>query len=203
LVVASANKILKLSKGLSSSIITGFFKRRIAQPVLNLLRQGMTPHKLAVTVALGSVVGILPALGVTTVMGTALAARFRLNIAATVLVSYLVHPLQLLLIIPFIKAGIFMFGLDDLKLTLDEMVAMFKLDWLAALNKLWVANLAAVSAWAVLAIPVGVVLYFALLPILHRVLPKPAPVVTETIPLTSLPEITSPVLPIPETEVQV
>lgn len=148
--------------------------------MLNLLRQGMTPHKLAVTVALGSVVGVLPALGITTVMGTALAARFRLNIAATVLVSYLVQPLQILLIIPFIKAGIFMFGLDDLKFTLDEMIAMFKLDWLAALNKLWMANLVAVSAWAVLAIPVGVGLYFMLLPLLQRVLPKPQPVVAET-----------------------
>jgi uncharacterized protein (DUF2062 family) len=187
---------------LSLPIFTGFFKRRIAQPILNLLRQGMTPHKLAVTVALGSVVGILPALGVTTVMGTALAARFRLNIAATVLVSYLVQPLQLLLIIPFIKAGVFMFGLDDLKLTLDEMVAMFKLDWLAALNKLWVANLAAVSAWAILAIPVGVILYFLLLPILHRVLPKPAAVVTETRPMASIPEVAIPAMSKVETEVQ-
>lgn len=186
---------------MSTSIITTFFKRRIVQPVLNLLRQGMTPHKLAVTVALGTVVGILPALGVTTVMGTALAARFRLNIAATVLISYLVHPLQLLLIIPFIKAGIFMFGLDELKLSLDEMIAMFRLDWLAALNKLWMANLAAVSAWAILAIPVGALLYVALLPILKRVLPKPSSV-TGTIPANSIPELNIPVIPIPETEVQ-
>ncbi|MBX0332092.1 DUF2062 domain-containing protein [Pontibacter sp. HSC-14F20] len=184
---------------MSTSIISSFFKHRITQPVLNLLRQGMTPHKLAVTVALGTVVGILPALGVTTVIGTALAARFRLNIAATVLVSYLVHPLQLLLIIPFIKAGIFMFGLDDLKLTLDEMIAMFRIDWLAALNKLWMANLAAVSAWAILAIPVGALLYFALLPVLKRVLPKPA---TQPIPVTSISELAIPAIPIPETEVQ-
>ena len=159
----------------------------------------MTPHKLAVTVAVGTVVGILPGLGVTTVMGTALAARFRLNIAATVLVSYLVHPLQLLLIIPFIKAGVFMFGLDDLKLTLDEMIAMFKMDWLAALNKLWMANLAAVLAWAILVIPVGALLYFALLPILKRVLPKSASV-AETLPITPIPEIAIPA--IPETEMQ-
>lgn len=157
--------------------------------MLNLLRQGMTPHKLAVTVALGSVVGILPALGVTTVMGTALAARFRLNIAATVLITYLVHPLQLLLLIPFIRAGIFLFGLDDLKLTLDEMITMFRLDWLAALNKLWLANLAAVSAWAVLAIPVGVVLYFMLLPILHRFLPAPVPAASGDIPAPTAPLI--------------
>ena len=200
IIVPSTQPILKLANGLSTSIITAFFKRRIAQPVLNLLRQGMTPHKLAVTVAVGTVVGILPALGVTTVMGTALAARFRLNIAATVLVSYLVHPLQLLLFIPFIKAGVFMFGLDDLKLTLDEMIAMFQLDWLAALNKLWMANLAAVSAWAILAIPVGALLYFALLPILKRVLPAASPMASHAIPAASISEVVIPA--IPETEVQ-
>jgi uncharacterized protein (DUF2062 family) len=146
----------------------------MVQPVLNLLRQGMTPHKLAVTVALGTVVGVLPAFGVTTVMGTALAARFRLNIAATVLVSYLMQPLQLLLIIPFIKAGIFLFRLEELQLTVDELLTMFKTDWLDALNKLWIANLAAVSAWAILALPTGLILYYLLLPVLKRVLPKPA-----------------------------
>ncbi|MBD1396225.1 DUF2062 domain-containing protein [Pontibacter sp. JH31] len=172
---------------MSSTIFTSFFRRRIAQPVLNLLRQGMTPHKLAVTVALGSVVGVLPALGITTIVGTALAARFRLNIAATVLVSYLVQPLQLLLIIPFVKAGISMFGLDELKFSLDEMIAMFKLDWLAALNKLWLANLAAVSAWALLAIPAGIGLYFILLPLFQRFLPQPQPLVVAT-PLTGITE---------------
>ena len=146
----------------------------MVQPVLNLLRQGMTPHKLAVTVALGTVVGVLPAFGVTTVMGTALAARFRLNIAATVLVSYLMQPLQLLLIIPFIKAGIFLFRLEELKFSLEELIAMFKADWLDALNKLWIANLAAVSAWAILAIPAGLILYYLLLPVLKLFLPKPA-----------------------------
>ncbi|WP_101442658.1 DUF2062 domain-containing protein [Pontibacter ramchanderi] len=179
-----------------STILSAFYKRRIAQPVFNLLRQGMTPHKLAVTVALGTVVGILPALGVTTVLGTALAARFRLNIAATVLVSYLVHPLQLVLIIPFIRAGIFVFGLDELRLTLDEMLAMFRSDWLEALSKLWVANLAAVSAWAILAFPIGVALYYALLPILRRVLPKPlTPVDDKAIPAELIPEVIIPVTP--------
>ena len=141
--------------------------------MLNLLKQGMTPHKMAVTVALGTVVGVVPALGVTTVMGTAIAARFRLNIAATVLISYLVQPLQLLLLIPFVKAGVYLLGLNELKLTLDEMILLFRMDWLEALNQLWVANLAGLLVWALLALPVGVLLYYLLLPVLHRVLPKP------------------------------
>ncbi len=143
----------------------------------NLLREGMTPHKLAATVDLGSMVGLVPALGVTTVMSTALAARFRLNIAATVLVSYLVHPLQLLLAIPFIQAGVRLMGLSTLRLSLSEMRAMFTADWLDALNQLWQANLAGIAVWALMALPTGGVLYLLLVPIFRRVLPKPQGVV--------------------------
>ena len=171
------------------------------QPVLNLLRQGMTPQKLSITVSLGTVVGVLPFFGVTTVLATALAARFRLNIAATVLVSYLVQPLQLIFFLPFIKAGIFMFGLEELRLSLEEMVAMFRADWLNALAKLWVANLAGVSVWAILAIPAGALLYLTLLPLLRRVLPKPAiPVVEPT--AIAIPEVDVPVISITKAEVQ-
>ncbi|MEJ8801851.1 DUF2062 domain-containing protein [Pontibacter sp. H249] len=155
-----------------SGLTVSFFRRRIINPVANLLKQGMTPHKLAVTVALGTVVGVVPAFGLTTVMGTALAARFRLNIAATILISYLMQPLQIIFFIPFVRAGIFMFGLEELRFTFDEITSMFKADWLAALNLLWKANLAAVSAWALLALPVGFVLYLLVLPLLNRFLPK-------------------------------
>ncbi len=149
-----------------------FFRRRLITPVANLLTQGMTPHKLAFTVALGTVVGVVPAFGLTTFIGTALAARFRLNIAATILVSYLMQPLQILLIIPFAKMGIAMFGLQELRFSLEEITAMFKADWLAALNMLWKANLVAVAAWALLAIPAGGVLYLMFLPLFTKFLPK-------------------------------
>jgi uncharacterized protein (DUF2062 family) len=151
--------------------VKDFFRRRIVQPILNILKQGMSPRKLATTVAVGSVVGIIPALGITTVLGTAIAARFRLNIAATVLVSYLVQPLQILLAIPFIKLGIFMFGMSEFRLSLDEMMEMFRIDWVEALGTLWVANLAGISAWAILSLPIGFVLYFLCLPVFNRFLP--------------------------------
>lgn len=149
------------------------------QPVLNLLKQGMTPRKLAATVAVGTVVGIMPILGLTTVLSTAIAARFRLNIAATVLVSYLVQPLQLLFALPFIRMGISLFGLSELRMSSSEMLAMFKADWLEALNKLWQASLAGISVWALIALPLGAVLYLMLRPVFKRVLPKPAMVVAE------------------------
>jgi uncharacterized protein (DUF2062 family) len=163
------------------SVVKRFFKRRLIKPVMNLLKQGMTPHKLAVTVALGAIIGVVPLVGATTIMGTAIAARFRLNIAATVLVSYLMQPLQIILVIPFVKMGVFLFGLQELKLSLSEIMAMFKADWLETLNALWKANLAAVSAWALLALPAGAVLYIVLLPLFRRFLPKPVEVVSSSI----------------------
>ncbi|WP_299821729.1 DUF2062 domain-containing protein [uncultured Pontibacter sp.] len=154
-------------------ITSSFFRQRLISPIANLLKQGMTPHKLAVTVALGTVVGVVPAFGLTTVLGTALAARFRLNIAATILISYLMQPLQLLLIIPFARLGVFIFGLQELRFSLDEMTSMFQADWLMALDLLWKANLAAVACWALLALPIGGLLYLLSLPLLIKFLPKP------------------------------
>ena len=158
-------------------VISDFFRRRLVQPVLNLLKQGMTPPKLAATVAVGTVAGVIPLLGATTLLSTAIAARFRLNIAATVLVSYLVQPLQLLFALPFIRMGISLFGLSELHLSLSEMQAMFKSDWLDALNKLWLANMAGIGVWALVALPLGALLYFLLLPLFRRVLPKPQEVI--------------------------
>jgi len=134
----------------------------------------MTPKKLAATIVAGTIVGVIPALGITTVLGTAIAARFRLNIAATVLVSYLAQPLQLLLVLPYIKLGILLLGLDELKLTFDEMQQMFRSDWVLALNQLWKANLAGVAAWLVTSVPAGAILYAILVPILKAVMPVPA-----------------------------
>lgn len=164
--------------------INSFFKRKLIQPVLNLLKQGMTPSKLGATIAVGTMTGIVPALGITTLLATAIAARFRLNIAATVLLSYLVQPLQLLLAIPFIKLGIVLFGLDELKFSFSEIQALFKTDWLNALNQLWKANLAGIAAWAIVSVPVGWLFYSGLVPLLKIVLPAPIfsePVVEETI----------------------
>jgi uncharacterized protein (DUF2062 family) len=159
--------------------VSSFLKQRIIQPVHNLLKQGMTPEKLGATIAVGAITGVIPFLGVTTILGTAIAARFRLNIAATVLIGYLVQPLQLLLAIPFIKLGILIFGLDSFRLSFVEMQTLFKMDWVNALNILWRANLAGVAAWAIVSVPIGWIMYAGLVPILKIMLPKTKSILVE------------------------
>ncbi len=120
-------------------------------------------------------IGIIPALGTTTILVTLVAARLRLNIGASILISYLMQPLQLLLLIPYARAGILLFNLEELRFSLDEITFMFKADWLEALQKLWLANLVAVVAWLLLALPTGAMLYYLLHPVLKRTLPVGRP----------------------------
>lgn len=79
--------------------------RRLVNPLLALLRQGAAPEQLALCVAIGVAVGCIPILGVSTILCTLIALSCRLNLAAMQLVQALMAPLQLLLIVPFVRLG--------------------------------------------------------------------------------------------------
>ncbi len=69
------------------------------------LRQGVSPRRLALTLALGFAIGCIPVLGIPTVLCAALAMSLRLNMPAIQAANYLAMPLQLFLIVPFVRLG--------------------------------------------------------------------------------------------------
>ena len=79
--------------------------RRLIEPLLALLRQGISPRRLALCVAVAIVIGNIPILGVSTILCTFIALVFRLNFPAIQLVQAAMAPTQLLLIIPFVRLG--------------------------------------------------------------------------------------------------
>ena len=76
----------------------------------NWLRQGLSPQRLALTLALGAAVGCIPVVGIPTLICAALAVALRLNLPAMQAANYAVMPLQLLLIMPFVRLGGWLFG---------------------------------------------------------------------------------------------
>ena len=76
----------------------GFFYRRLILPILNLLRQGITPEKIALSIAFGIALGVFPVIGATTLLCAAAAIVLRLNLPAIQLVNYFVYPLQIALL---------------------------------------------------------------------------------------------------------
>ena len=79
--------------------------RKILAPLLALLRQGVSPSRLALCVAIGIVVGNIPILGVSTILCSLIALLFRLNLPAMQIVQAAMAPSQILLIIPFVRLG--------------------------------------------------------------------------------------------------
>jgi len=69
------------------------------------LRQGISPRRLALTLALGFAVGCIPVIGIPTVLCAALALALRLNLPAIQMANYVAMPLQLALIVPFVRLG--------------------------------------------------------------------------------------------------
>ncbi len=137
--------------------------------MLNLLRQGLSPRQLALTVSLGIAFGLVPLLGVTTLLATAGAVRLRLNVAAMLLVSHLMSPVQLLLMIPLLQWGERLISHNtNSALTLEKLRYYFAEDWAGGLQVLWRAELGALVLWLGISVLVVPVLFVALRPLFAR-----------------------------------
>lgn len=129
--------------------------RRVAE----LLREGVTPEKLALSMALGVVLGVFPVLGTTTAFCALAAFLLRLNLPSIQLVNYVVYPAQIALLIPFCRLGEWIFRAPRLPLSVAQIVALFRANYWHAMRVLWVSMWHAVVAWCVIA-PVSVTLIY-------------------------------------------
>lgn len=136
-----------------------WIRRRIVDPLLALLKQGITPSALALSVACGIGVGIFPVLGVSTILLTAIALALRLNLPAIQLVNYLVSPLQLLLIIPFVRVGEWLLRAPRQPLSISAGMALLSQGVLNAVHQLWDAIVHAAIGWMLLGPPLIYILY--------------------------------------------
>ena len=149
--------------------MTELLQRRIIQPILALLMQGITPEKIAISVVFGLALGIFPVVGSSTILCALAAALFGLNLPAIQIVNYFVYPLQLLLIVPFMKMGGRLFGGAQDSLSLTQMLELFRVEHMQALHVLWRLGVQAVAAWSIIAPPVAGVAYLVLVWMLRKV----------------------------------
>ncbi len=82
-----------------------WLRRRLWEPLRAQLRQGLSPERLAWSLALGLGAGVSPLVGSSTGLCILLALVFRLNQVVMQAANYLAYPLQLALLIPFIRLG--------------------------------------------------------------------------------------------------
>jgi hypothetical protein len=134
--------------------------------VMLWLRQGVSPRRLAITLALGFAVGCIPILGLPTVLCAALAFGLKLNLPAIQAANYAAMPFQLALILPFMRLGERIFrsatgpALAAPALHLSASGAVLHLGALAG---------HALVAWLLLAVPAVLLLSATLTTMLRRI----------------------------------
>ena len=138
------------------------------KPFIQLLRQGVSPEKIALTIALGIILGVTPVLGSTLLLCVLAANVLRLNLPAIQFVNGVVYPLQFLLLIPFYRLGAWMFGADASTISLQGVVALIRTGVGHAVRTLWVVTMHAMVAWLALGAVASAILYGVLVPVLRQ-----------------------------------
>ena len=148
--------------------VKNILKRRLLFPLIEFFKQGISPQKLTWTLVLGLIFGVIPFIGINTVILLLLAIIFRLNVIAIQIVNYFVFPLQLILYIPFMKIGHYIFNGPELPYTSSELISMLRESWYNTIVDIWYNNLLGILIWFILSIPVGIMIYKFSLPIFKR-----------------------------------
>lgn len=147
----------------------GFWQRRFVQPVLNQLTQGVTPDRIAATLAVGTVCSLLPFLGFTTLLNLGVGLALRMNQPILQALNQLLGPLQLALILGYVRAGEWLWGHSGGGFTVGDMIRQFsELSFLEFLQQFGWAGIHAFTAWALTSPVLAVMIYLTFRPVLRR-----------------------------------
>lgn len=149
-------------------MIASFFEKRIIRPIMALLKQGVTPEKISLSLALGIVLGIFPVLGSTTLLCTMAAMVFKLNLPAIQIVNLMMYPLQLAFLLPFYRAGEWLFNAEHLPISVQEIMAMIDKDVWGAILFLWDTTIRAIGVWVLVGFLLTLILYTLFKPGISR-----------------------------------
>jgi uncharacterized protein (DUF2062 family) len=127
-----------------------FVRCKILRPLLRLMRGGITPRRLAWSLALGMVIGINPSVGITTIAVIMLAWTFGLSQVASQIGAHMVAPLHLLLFIPFVQLGVHLFHTRRLPLSLHQIEQFGRHPW-QLFHEIWQWEWHALLIWGVVA----------------------------------------------------
>jgi uncharacterized protein (DUF2062 family) len=155
--------------------VKNWLRRHLVDPLLKLLRQGISPDRLALCVALGVVIGNIPILGVSTILCAMSALALRLNLPAIQLVQAAMAPTQLLLIIPFVRLGEWLLRAPRQPVSVAAGLALMQQGAGRAVAALWDAIIHAGVAWLLIAPFATLAIYRLLARVFSRVAARAGP----------------------------
>ena len=154
--------------------VSDWLRRRVRDPLVAELRQGATPEAVSAAVVVSFAIAIVPFIGVTTVLCLVAGRLFRLNHVVMQIINHTAFPLQVLLIVPFVRLGETLSGSRHFALTPKAIFDEFNRSIPDFLEKFWLTGLHGFIGWAV-TVPLACwILHFFLRAAFRKVLPKPS-----------------------------
>jgi uncharacterized protein (DUF2062 family) len=147
----------------TSSRLREFWRQRVLGVVIAQLTQGVTPQKIALTIALGVNLGTFPILGATTFLCGAVGVALRLNQPVIQVVNWLMTPVQLTMILVFVRIGERIVGAPHMPFSVPELIAKFSASPRDFFREFGMTGVHGIIAWTIIAPFVALAVYFLVL----------------------------------------
>jgi uncharacterized protein (DUF2062 family) len=146
-----------------------FWQRHVIDPVAVQLTQGITPEKIALTLAVGSAFALFPILGTTTLLCLIVGISLRLNQPIIQIVNALCTPLHLPVIYGMVRLGNILFKVPHSHMGIRMMNQLLWDDPKEFFEHFGMTAVHAIVAWIIVAPFWMVVVYLLALPVLREV----------------------------------
>jgi uncharacterized protein (DUF2062 family) len=145
-----------------------FWQERVVALIAAQFTQGFTPQKIALTIALGLNLGLFPILGTTTALCAIAGIWLKLNQPVIQLVNWLASPLQLAMILVFVRIGEWIARAQPVSFSIPELFRKFHESPVKFFREFGMTGLHGIIAWLVIAQFLTALVYFLLLPPLKK-----------------------------------
>lgn len=144
------------------------WRERVVGLIVAQFTQGITPQKIALTIALGVNLAMFPVLGSTTFLCAIFGVSFRLNQPVIQLVNWLSYPLQLTMLLPFVRMGEWMMGAQSVSFSIPELIQKFDHSPAQFMREFGMTGVHGIVAWLVTVPFTMTLIFFVLLPPLKK-----------------------------------
>jgi uncharacterized protein (DUF2062 family) len=147
-----------------------WWQRRITDPIVAQLTQGLTPHKIAITISIGSALAMFPILGTTALLCLLVGIFMRLNQPIIQAVNLACAPIHLPFIYYSFRWGARIFGDSHApRLAFRSMMRLLREHPIDFVKQYDQTALHAIIIWAILVPFWCVAIYYVTLPLLRGI----------------------------------
>ena len=136
--------------------------------------QGATPDAVSAAVVVAFALAIVPVIGVTTLLCLLAGRIFRLNHIVMQVVNHVSYPLQLILLVPFVRLGETLTGADPIALSPTALIDEFNRSFGGFVAKFGMAYVHGLLGWALTVPLLCWLLHLLFRRLFRRFVPSPA-----------------------------